>query len=95
MLSHSQKTRISNPYYNENYVTIYWNQLQQSDNITEKQWQLLLVLAEMPKKQQLKYVIIEDQLIEAPTKVKHYSKVPSTGEWQRNLRMSGNNRYDK
>ena len=54
MLSHTQQMRLSNPYYNEDYVSIYWNQLQQLSNITEKQWKLLLKLSDMPKKQQNK-----------------------------------------
>ena len=70
MLSHEQQIKISNPHYNQDYVTIYWNQLQQLGNITEKQWKLLLVLADMPKKEQSKYVIIDDELIEAPTNKK-------------------------
>lgn len=70
MLSHKQQMKLSNPYYNEHYVTIYWNQLYNSDNITEKQWKTILILAEMSKKEQLQYVIIEDELIEAPTNKK-------------------------
>ena len=70
MLSHAQQIKISNPHYNQDYVTIYWNQLYNSDNITEKQWKTILILADMTKKEQNNYVIIEDELIEAPTNKK-------------------------
>ncbi len=70
MLSHQQQMRISNPYFNQHYVTIYWNQLYNSDNITEKQWKTILILADMPKKEQDRYVIIEDELVLAPTNKK-------------------------
>ena len=82
--------RLSNPYYNEDYVSIYWNQLQQLSNITEKQWKLLLKLSDMPKKQQNNYVIIDDQLVLAPTKQRVYSSV--SGEWRRSRIHEGNNR---
>lgn len=90
MLSHTQQMRLSNPYYNEDYVSIYWNQLQQLSNITEKQWKLLLKLSDMPKKQQNNYVIIDDQLVLAPTKQRVYSSV--SGEWRRSRIHEGNNR---
>lgn len=90
MLSHTQQMRLSNPYYNEDYVSIYWNQLQQLSNITEKQWKLLLKLSDMPKKQQNNYVIIDDQLVLAPTKQRVYSSV--SGEWKRSRIHEGNNR---
>ena len=90
MLSHTQQMRLSNPYYNEDYVSIYWNQLQQLSNITEKQCKLLLKLSDMPKKQQNNYVIIDDQLVLAPTKQRVYSSV--SGEWKRSRIHEGNNR---
>jgi hypothetical protein len=70
MLSHEQQIKISHPHYNQDYVTIYWNNVYHQEEITEKQWKLLLVLADMTKKEQNKYVIIEDELIEAPTNKK-------------------------
>jgi hypothetical protein len=44
--------------------------LYNSDNITEKQWKTILILADMPKKEQDRYVIIEDELVLAPTNKK-------------------------
>ena len=70
MLSHEQRIKISNPHYNQHYVTIYWNNLYHQEEITEKQRKLLIVLADMPKSEQNNYVIIEDELIEAPTNKK-------------------------
>ena len=70
MLSHEQRIKISNPHYNQHYVTIYWNNLYHQEEITEKQRKLLIVLADMPKKEQNNYVIIEDELVEAPTNKK-------------------------
>ncbi len=67
MLSHKQQMKISNPYYNEHYVTMYWNKLYNSGNITEKQWETILLLADMNIKEQRDYVIIEDKLVLAPT----------------------------
>lgn len=90
MLSHEQLLNLSNPHYNQDYVTIYWNQLQQLPEITSKQWKLLLILADMPKRKQLKYVIIADKLVKAPTKQRVYSSV--SGEWKRSRIHEGNNR---
>ena len=70
MLSHKQQMKISNPYFNEHYVTMYWNKLYTSGEISKKQWKTLQKLAEMSKKEQMQYVIIEDELIEAPTNKK-------------------------
>lgn len=95
MLSHEQKIKISNPHYNQHYVTVYWNTCYHLEELTEKQNKLLQVLADMTKKEQNNYVIIDDELVLAPTNVKQYSKTPSTGVWQRNKRMDGNNRKDK
>lgn len=88
MLSHEQQVKISNPHYNQDYVSVYWNQLQQKGNITEKQWKLLLILSDMTKKQQLKYVILEDELVEAPTKQRVYTSI--SGEWKRSRIHEGN-----
>jgi len=70
MLSHKQQMKISNPYYNEHYVTIYWNQLYTSGEISEKQWKTILLLADMHIIEQRNYVIIEDELVLAPTNKK-------------------------
>jgi len=88
MFNQAQLAKICNPHYNQDYVTIYWNQLQQLDKITEKQWKLLLILADMPKKEQLKYVIIEDKLVEAPTKQRVYTSI--SGKWKRSKIHEGN-----
>lgn len=76
MLSHKQQMRISNPHFNQDYVTIYWNKCYHLEELTEKQKKLLVILADMAKQEQLKYVIIEDELVEAPTNVQtHQIKV--------------------
>ena len=88
MLTQEQQVKISNPYFNQDYVTVYWNQLYHSDNITEKQWKILSQLADMSKKEQLKYVIIRDKLVEAPTKQRVYTNI--SGEWKRSRNHEGN-----
>ena len=82
MLTDKQITKLENNNNNTDQVNVYWNQLQQSDQITEKQWETIGQLADMSKKQQRNYVIVNDRLILAPTKRKIYTK--STGEWKRN-----------
>ncbi len=70
MLSHKQQMKISNPYFNEHYVTMYWNKLYTSGEISKKQWKTLQILADMHIKEQRNYVIIEDELVMSPTNKK-------------------------
>ena len=82
MLTNTQINKLENNNHNTDQVIVYWNQLQLSDQITEKQWETIGLLASMTKKQQESYIIIDDELVKAPTKRRVYSK--RTGKWIRN-----------
>ena len=88
MLSPIQITKLENNNNNTDQVNVYWNQLQQNDEITEKQWETMGQLADMTKKQQNDYLIIDDELVLAPTKRKVYTK--TTGKWIRNKSYENN-----
>ena len=88
MLSHNQIFKLDNNNNNTDQVNVYWNQLQLSDEITPKQWETMGLLADMTKKQQEKYLIIDDELVKAPTKRRVYSK--TTGKWIRNKSYENN-----
>ena len=70
LIKNSHLQYYESTWNNQHYVTIYWNNLYHKEEITEKQRKLLIVLADMPKSEQNKYVIIEDELVEAPTNKK-------------------------
>lgn len=80
MLTEKQITRLNNPHHNTDSVVIYWNLLQNQESMTKQQLRTAKRLAEMPKKEQDCYVIIEDKLVKAPTKPKTYSR--TSGVWK-------------
>jgi len=84
MLNHKQLLKLNHLNHNTYAVNIYWADLCNQEYITELQWQTMISLADMSKDEQSKYVIVEDQLVLAPTKRKIYCKIGATGEWRRN-----------
>tara|TARA_R100000951_G_scaffold107190_1_gene102353 strand:- start:358 stop:633 length:276 start_codon:yes stop_codon:yes gene_type:complete len=82
MLTKQQLHKLSNTHHNTYAVNIYWVQLRNQKSITPQQWETIGKLADMNVNDQLKHVIIDDNLVEAPTKRKIYIK--TSGEWKRN-----------
>ena len=70
MLTEEEIKRLSNIHYNTHQVTMYWHSIQQQTETTKKQWKTLQLLANMLKHEQDTYVIIEDELVLAPTNKK-------------------------
>ena len=60
--------------------------------LTESQRKTLLLIADMPKEEQKNYVIIDDILVETPTKVNNYTIVQ--GEWRKRKIIRVNKKAD-
>jgi len=88
MLTKKQIIKLDNPHHNTDQVHIYWCQLRLQESFTPQQLKTLQILGDMSKKQQLKYVIIEDKLVKTPTNRKVYTKL--SGVWKRNRVLEGN-----
>ena len=73
--------KLDNPHHNTDQIHIYWNKLRLQETLTPQQLETLQLLGDMGKKQQRQYVIIDDKLVEAPTKQRVYTK--TSGEWKR------------
>jgi len=58
------------------------------NELTALQRKTLLLIADMPKAEQSNYVIIEDILVETPTKVEYYSK--TQGKWGKRQMIKAN-----
>ncbi len=56
--------------------------------LTAIQKKTLVLIAEMPKAEQRKYVIIDDMLVKTPTKVEYYSK--AQGKWGKRQLIKAN-----
>ena len=67
MLTKQQEIKVSNSLYSTYSVNMYWNQLYHQEEVTEQQWETIRALAEMSKKEQNSYIIIDDKLVKAPT----------------------------
>ena len=58
------------------------------NDLTPLQRKTLHIIADMPRKEQEQYVIIDDMLVETPTKVKYYAK--TTGKWTKRQLIKAN-----
>ena len=58
------------------------------EELTALQKKTLVLIAEMSKAEQRKYVIIDDMLVKTPTKVQYYSK--SQGKWTKRQLVKAN-----
>ena len=61
-------------------------------DLTDIQIRTLELLCEMPKSQQRNYVILDDMLLEAPTKRQYYAK--TQGKWKKR-QIATINRHNK
>lgn len=82
MFTEEQKRRLLDPQKIHNAL-YYWVREHVVDvnykDLTQLQRRTLDIISEMPKSEQKKYVIIDDILVEAPTKVTKYAK--TQGKW--------------
>lgn len=79
MLTHKHIIKLENPHFTAEHIHWYWHQLKDS-TITTKQTKLLIKLADMSKKEQQKYVIVDNELVKSPTNKVYYSSL--SGKWQ-------------
>ena len=70
MLTEEEIKKLSNIQYNTHSVIMYWHMIQRQPEMSKKQLRTLQSLAKMNKDEQDTYVIIEDELVLAPTNKK-------------------------
>ena len=80
MLTPKEIVRLDNPHYMTEQIHSYWHSVRDTE-LTEKQIELFSKVAYMTVRQQRKYVIIDDELVKAPTKQQNY--ILKQGKWQK------------
>ena len=80
MITNKQKTKLLNPTYIHDNIYMWCNKMAQQKDHSDQQITTIKQICAMTSGEQGKYVIIDDQLVETPTKHQKYRRNVA-GDW--------------